>query len=195
VSLSKTASSVPANDNAGSLETLDRLDATELRGLASVIAPLLAKALAPFFAAGAVGILDSSSHLRLGETQELIVGLKRQVDALTAEVSRLRERMPPQLVTVAEASKLLGVSVSTIKRKLRAGEIPSRHVGRSVRVDVSSYAAPSSSDVLAAKRCGGAGSRTHVKGPNRNEARRGLTQQIHEIVWTSRSRSIPRRPT
>jgi len=28
--------------------------------------------------------------------------------------------------------------------------------------------------------CGGAGSRTHVKGPNRNEARRGLTHQTHE---------------
>src|SRR6185437_520612 len=42
--------------------------------------------------------------------------------------------------------------------------------------------------------CGGAGSRTHVKGPNRNERRRGLTHQTHEIVWTSRSRSIPRRP-
>jgi hypothetical protein len=41
---------------------------------------------------------------------------------------------------------------------------------------------------------GGAGSRTHVKGPNRNERRRGLTHQTHEIVWTSRSRSIPRRP-
>jgi len=43
--------------------------------------------------------------------------------------------------------------------------------------------------------CGGAGSRTHVMGPNRNERRRGLTHQTHEIVWTSRSRSIPRRPT
>ena len=42
---------------------------------------------------------------------------------------------------------------------------------------------------------GGAGSRTHVKGPNRNEARRGLTHQTHEIVWTGRSRSLPRRPT
>jgi hypothetical protein len=45
------------------------------------------------------------------------------------------------------------------------------------------------------KLCGGAGSRTHVKGPNRNEARRGLTHQTHEIVWTGRSRSLPRRPT
>jgi hypothetical protein len=42
--------------------------------------------------------------------------------------------------------------------------------------------------------CGGAGSRTLVKGPNRNERRRGLTHQTHEIVWTSRpvrSRAIP----
>ena len=42
---------------------------------------------------------------------------------------------------------------------------------------------------------GGAGSRTHVMGPNRNERRRGLTHQTHETVWTSRSRSIPRHPT
>ena len=43
--------------------------------------------------------------------------------------------------------------------------------------------------------CGGARSRTHVKGPSRNERRRGLTHQPTEIVWTSRSRSIPRRST
>ncbi len=39
--------------------------------------------------------------------------------------------------------------------------------------------------------CGGAGSRTLAKGPDRNERRRRLTHQTHEIVWTSRSRSIP----
>ena len=33
-----------------------------------------------------------------------------------------------------------------------------------------------------------------MKGPNRNERGRGLTHQTHEIVWTSRSRSIPRHP-
>jgi excisionase family DNA binding protein len=143
VSSSKTASSVPANDNAGSTEARSTLDATAMQRLASVIAPLIAKEMARLSPAPA-GAPGWSSHLQLGETQELIVGLKEQVDALTAEVSRLRERMPPQLVTVAEASKLLGVSVSTIKRKLRAGEIPSRHVGRSVRVDVSSYATPPS---------------------------------------------------
>jgi hypothetical protein len=42
---------------------------------------------------------------------------------------------------------------------------------------------------------GGAGSRTLATGPSRNERRRGLTHQTNEMVWTGRSRSIPRRPT
>jgi excisionase family DNA binding protein len=75
------------------------------------------------------------------EETDLLRQLAAKVDGLAAEVVRLRERMPPQLVTIPEAAELLGVSVSTIKRKVKAREIPAKHVGRSVRVDVSSYAA------------------------------------------------------
>ena len=71
------------------------------------------------------------------ETVDLVRQLVARVDALTAEIRQLRERLPSPLVTVREASRVPGVSVSTIKRKVRSREIPSRHVGRSLRVDIS----------------------------------------------------------
>jgi excisionase family DNA binding protein len=74
------------------------------------------------------------------EETDLLRQLAAKVDGLAAEVVRLRERLPPQLVTIDKAAELLGVSRSTIKRKVAAGEIRARHVGRSVRVDVSDYA-------------------------------------------------------
>lgn len=55
---------------------------------------------------------------------------------LAAEVERLRESLPAQLVTQAEAAKRLGLSVSTVKRRVRDGTLPVRRFGGSVRVDL-----------------------------------------------------------
>jgi excisionase family DNA binding protein len=52
------------------------------------------------------------------------------------ELADLRRALPPSLVTLQDAASRLGVSLSTIRRKVAAGEIPSIRVGRSVRLDL-----------------------------------------------------------
>jgi excisionase family DNA binding protein len=52
-----------------------------------------------------------------------------------SEVRELRRALPTQLVDVPTAARLAGVSEKTIRRKIRSGEIPSRRIGRAVRVD------------------------------------------------------------
>jgi excisionase family DNA binding protein len=42
----------------------------------------------------------------------------------------------PSLVPVADAARLLRVSLSTMRRRIRGGDIPVRRIGRSVRVDL-----------------------------------------------------------
>jgi excisionase family DNA binding protein len=62
--------------------------------------------------------------------------LRAEVARLADEVRQLRRAMPPLLVTQREAAKTLGVSLSTIQRKVKSGEVPSVRVGKSVRVDL-----------------------------------------------------------
>lgn len=68
-------------------------------------------------------------------TDALILDLHQQVQALASEVRALRQALPSQLVDVPTAATLAGVSEKTIRRRIRSGEIPSRRIGRSVRVD------------------------------------------------------------
>ncbi len=60
--------------------------------------------------------------------------------ALADTVGALRDAMPPMLVDIAEAAERSGVSVSTLRRRIRAGEIPVRRLGRRVRVDLARLA-------------------------------------------------------
>lgn len=62
--------------------------------------------------------------------------LEPELRLLRDQVDALRRNSPPQLVTVAEAAKLLGLSVRTVSRHIKSGEIPTRRIGRSVRVDL-----------------------------------------------------------
>lgn len=59
---------------------------------------------------------------------ERIADLRRQLD----------ERLPSRAVTRAEAAEALGVSVDTIDRRIRDGELRVLRLGRSVRIDASS---------------------------------------------------------
>lgn len=74
--------------------------------------------------------------------------------ALVSEVRDLRRSIPSQLVNVPTAAKQLGVSEKTIRRKIRSGEIPSRRIGRAVRVDLTKLRAfePSEIETLGRKR-------------------------------------------
>jgi excisionase family DNA binding protein len=62
--------------------------------------------------------------------------LNQRIEALTAAVERLT---PPQLVSVAQAALQLGVSEVTVRRRIAEGKIPSKRVGRSVRVDLRGF--------------------------------------------------------
>lgn len=60
--------------------------------------------------------------------------LAAKVDVLTTLVRRLQG---PKLVCVAEAAATLGVSEVTVRRHVKTGKLPSKQVGRAVRVDLS----------------------------------------------------------
>lgn len=59
---------------------------------------------------------------------------------LTAEVEALRRALPARLVKMREAAEQLGVSLATVRRRVKDGSLPSKKLGRSVRVDLSAAA-------------------------------------------------------
>jgi excisionase family DNA binding protein len=65
-----------------------------------------------------------------------VTPLRVAVERLASEVVELRRALPPQLVSVEEARKRLGVSLSTARRRVRNGEWPVRRDGRRVLVDL-----------------------------------------------------------
>ena len=64
--------------------------------------------------------------------------VRAEVGRLSAEIQAMRRALPAPLVTLAEAAGVLGVSLSTIRRRVRDGSIPVRRVGRgrAIRVDL-----------------------------------------------------------
>jgi|SRR6185295_9142060 len=74
--------------------------------------------------------------------------LQQQVRQLTEQITALRRALPPALVSIAEAARVLGVSVPTIRRRVADGSIPSKRVGRSVRVDLAGLHGPSDAEVI-----------------------------------------------
>jgi excisionase family DNA binding protein len=73
------------------------------------------------------GLLDLPARL---------VALEAEVRGLREEVVHLRSSAPPLLLAPAEAAARLGVSISTLRRRIRAGDVPVTRIGRSVRVDL-----------------------------------------------------------
>lgn len=62
--------------------------------------------------------------------------LHQRLDRMEAEIVELRRSQPPQLVSVRDAAKALGVSLPTARRRVKAGEWPVRRDGRRVLVDL-----------------------------------------------------------
>lgn len=73
------------------------------------------------------GLLDLPARL---------AGLEAEVRALRAEVAALHGALPPALVSFSVAAERLGVSVSTIARRVKDGTIPVRRIGRRPMVDL-----------------------------------------------------------
>ncbi len=70
------------------------------------------------------------------EVPARLASLEAEVRSLREEVAALRRSSPPTAVTLPEAAQRLGVSVSTLRRRIRAGDLPVVRVGRAVRIDV-----------------------------------------------------------
>lgn len=78
---------------------------------------------------------------------EAVADLKAGMEGLHAEVTLLREALPSMLVSVPEAAHRLGVSVATVRRLIKRGDVVATSVGRSIRVDVASIRAIDSTAV------------------------------------------------
>lgn len=68
--------------------------------------------------------------------------LARALEPLLRKVVReeLARRQADEAVSIPEAARRLGVSVSTVRRQIRAREIPSFRVGSQVRIRASAIA-------------------------------------------------------
>lgn len=77
-----------------------------------------------------------------------VTPLLAELRGLRAEVEALRRALPPQLVSMPEAAKRLGVSLATVRRRVRDRSLPSRRIGRSVRVDLSEVRAMPEAEVV-----------------------------------------------
>ena len=66
----------------------------------------------------------------------IVAPLVGEIRELRAAVDALRAASPPTLVTVGEACRLTGLSPATVRRRVADHTLPSRRIGRSVRVDL-----------------------------------------------------------
>ena len=73
----------------------------------------------------------------MSRTGELVITLQGQVETLTAAVRTLARQIPAPLVSVHEAAERLGVSVNTVRRRVKSGEIPCTRIGKVLRIDLS----------------------------------------------------------
>jgi len=69
-------------------------------------------------------------------TGRLVLALQDQVGSLTDAVRSLQRSLPAPLVSVQDAAARLGVSVNTVRRRVKSGDIPSTRIGKVVRVDL-----------------------------------------------------------
>lgn len=81
------------------------------------------------------------------EVPSRLASLEAEVRSLREELVALRRAFPPTAVSVQEAAGRLGVSVSTLRRRIRAGDITPLRIGRSVRVDLATLKSPEASEV------------------------------------------------
>lgn len=74
--------------------------------------------------------------------------LEQQADRILGEIASIERRLPPALVGVAEAARLCSVSVPTMRRWIKSGEVPSIKIGGTLRVDVTRLRGADSSQVV-----------------------------------------------
>lgn len=92
-----------------------------------------------------MSIEDTIAAAVQSHVSPLLIELRR----LAAEIEAMRRALPPQLVTMSEAAERLGVSLATVRRRVKDGTLPVKRVGRSPRVDLSSLHPAPADDVAA----------------------------------------------
>ena len=88
--------------------------------------------------AGSVATLFAA----LAEIPSRLAALERENVETRATLEALRAALPPALLTIPEAARAFKVSVPTMRRWVRAGEVPIVKVANTVRVDVSRLHGP-----------------------------------------------------
>ncbi len=75
-------------------------------------------------------------------TREDLAPVMAELRAIRAMLDR------PTLLSVEEAARFAGVSVSTIRREIRAGAYPCTRIGRQIRIDARHLAPPQQDEVV-----------------------------------------------
>lgn len=96
-----------------------------------------------------------SAFEALAELPADLKGIKEELREVRAEMAQLRERIPPAMVAPKDAATALGVSLSTIRRMLARGELPSVRVGGQVRIDLSKVCIDGAAVATAARKARG----------------------------------------
>ena len=73
---------------------------------------------------------------KMSRTGELVVILQDQVEQLTVAIRSLERHLPAPLVSVQDAAERLGVSVNTVRRRVKSGDIPCTRIGKALRIDL-----------------------------------------------------------
>ena len=79
----------------------------------------------------------SEPFAALLEAPVRLAAVETELRALRDVVEQLRRATPPAVVSLSQAAGHLGVSVSPLRRRAKAGELPVVRIGRSIRVDLS----------------------------------------------------------
>ncbi len=73
----------------------------------------------------------------LGEIPVRLASLEREIRQASDRLASIESRLPSALASISDAARICGVSVPTMRRWVKAGEVPVTKVGNTVRVDVS----------------------------------------------------------
>lgn len=73
----------------------------------------------------------------LVDTPARLAALVRRFEHLEEKVDAISAALPPVLVPIPEAAKVFKVSVPTMRRWARNGDVPTVRIGATLRVDLS----------------------------------------------------------
>lgn len=92
---------------------------------------------------GLASLLDALADIPARQAK-----LEQQASQILGEIASIERRLPPTLVGVSEAATICGVSIPTIRRWIKGGEIRSIKIGGTLRVDVSRLRGSDSAEVI-----------------------------------------------